>query len=445
MSKEKIDLAIIARWIIPVVPRNRIFEDCALLINEEKIHGIVPVSELEANFEAKDTLRLDSHALMPGLINCHSHAAMSLLRGYADDKPLMTWLEDHIWPAEAQWVSESFVEDGTELAIAEMLLSGTTCFSDMYFFPEVSAKVALDSGIRAQIAFPILDFPTAWGSGPEEYLEKGLKLHDEYRSIDRISIAFGPHAPYTVSDEPLQKISMYAEELQLPVQIHLHETEFEVEQSLSDRGERPSQRLHQLGLISPLSQCVHMTQINELDIELLKQNAAHVVHCPDSNLKLASGLCPIQSLLENNINVCLGTDGAASNNDLNLFNEMQQAALLAKYESKNAEAVDAMTALEIATINGAKAMGIADKTGSLEAGKYADLCAVDLSGIQFQPIYNPISQLVYSNAGSAVTDVWVGGKHLVKRGELSTLNQSQILKNAKTWAEKIAQPELRNN
>jgi 5-methylthioadenosine/S-adenosylhomocysteine deaminase len=435
MSKTTIDLAISAEWIIPVVPRERVLQQCSVLIREDKIFDIVPDSALESAFEVKQHVSLPGQALIPGLINSHGHAAMSLLRGYADDYPLMQWLEEHIWPAEAKWVDEEFVETGTEIAIAEMLLSGTTCFSDMYFFPNIAAKTALDTGIRAQIAFPVLDFPTNWANDADDYLSKGIELHDAYRSIDRINIAFGPHAPYTVSDPALSRIVTLAEELQSPIQIHLHETEFEISQSIQQFGCRPIERLNKLGLLSPLTQCVHMTQVSDEDLALLQQTQAHVVHCPDSNLKLASGLCPVQSMLSAGVNVALGTDGAASNNDLSLIREMQQSALLAKFQQNNAAALDAHTALELATINGAKALGLADKLGSIEAGKLADLCAIDLRGIACQPVYKPVSQIVY--AQSQVSNVWVGGKHLVAEGQLLKMNASSLSQKAQQWRTKI--------
>lgn len=437
MSKLNIDLALSASWIVPVVPEGRILEDCTLIINDGQIIDIVPRKTADQKYQAKHSQHLDQQVLIPGLINAHGHAAMSLLRGYADDTPLMTWLEEHIWPAESQWVDEHFVRDGTEIAVAEMLLSGTTCFSDMYFFPEAAAMVAHQSGIRAQLAFPVMDFPTAWGSGPEEYLHKGLALHDKYRSHERIKIAFGPHAPYTVSDEPLKKIATYAEELQIPVQIHLHESAFEVESAVAEKGQRPIQRMAELGLLSPLCQCVHMTQLNAEDIELVAQSGAHVIHCPDSNLKLSSGLSPITELLKQNINVAIGTDGAASNNDLNMLSELKQTALLAKFESGKADSVSAQEALHMATLGGAKALGIDALTGSLEIGKAADICAIDLSSIRHQPVYNPISQIVYSDTSGSVSHVWVHGKALVEDQNLTTLSMPKLLEKARYWKDKI--------
>ncbi|WP_096087169.1 TRZ/ATZ family hydrolase [Agaribacterium haliotis] len=435
MSLNQVDLAVSASWIIPVVPTGRTLENSALIINQGKIIDIVLQSELAKRYHVNELVELEQHVLIPGLVNAHGHAAMSLLRGYADDLQLQPWLEQHIWPAEARLLSEAFVRDGTELAIAEMLLSGTSCFSDMYFFPEVAAEVARESGIRAQLAFPILDFATAWASGPEEAIHKGLSLHDRYRSSDRIGVAFGPHAPYTVGDESLRKVVTLAEELQIPLQIHLHETADEVEQALKHSGMRPSQRLAELGLLSPLSQCVHMTQVDDGDITLLQNSGAHVIHCPNSNMKLASGACPVTRLLDAGVNVALGTDGAASNNGLNMLSEMRQAALLAKVESGNASAVHAHQALYMATMAGAKALGLDKVCGSLELGKAADICAIDLSGLAQQPMYNPVSQIVYSHCRAS--DVWVAGQRLLENGVLTRINQEQLVNTAQQWREKV--------
>ena len=437
-KKQQAELAILADWIIPVVPRNRILSHCAVVVANEKIISICPQSDLENQFDVKEKIHLPDQVLIPGLINAHGHAAMTLLRGFADDKPLMTWLEKHIWPAEQAFVDESFVYDGTELAIAEMLLSGTTCFSDMYFFPEASAKAAFNAGMRAQLCFPILDFPNNWAKSVDEALEKGLAVHDAYRSHHLISVGLGPHAPYTVADGSLMRIAVYAEELQKPIQIHLHETEGEVTNSVNDYEMRPIERLADLGVMSPLTQCVHMTQVDDKDIEILKHSGSHIIHCPSSNLKLASGICPAAKLLSEGINVALGTDGAASNNDLNMLSEMKTAALIAKVQSKDAEAVNAVTALEMATINGAKAMGLDNEIGSIEVGKYADLTAIDLSGIAQQPVYNPLSQIVYSDVSQSVSNVWVAGKRLVKNRKLTTLDENAVKQKANQWQNQIS-------
>jgi len=362
---------------------------------------------------------------------------MSLMRGIADDLPLMTWLQNHIWPKEKQWVSEAFVRDGSDLAIAEMIRGGTTCFNDMYFFPEITAKQAVYQGIRASIGLIIIDFPTAWAENSEAYIEKGLALHQQLRHQPLITTAFAPHAPYTVSDQPLSKIRTLADELELPIHIHLHETQYELQQQQQQTGQTPLQRLDQLGLLSPSLMAVHMTQLNTEDIKRIAETGTHIIHCPESNLKLASGFCPVAQCLATGINVALGTDGAASNNDLDMFGEMRTAALLAKGVSGDASALPALTALKMATLNSAKALGIAEYTGSLVAGKAADMIAVNLDQIETQPLFDPIAQIVYAGNRQQVTDVWVAGERLLKQRTLTRLNLDDLKAKIAIWQEKL--------
>lgn len=437
-SKTPADVALDATWILPVAPRGRVYRDCSLLIKGDNILAIVPSHQVDERFEVRQHVALPNQLLMPGLVNCHGHSAMTLLRGFADDLPLDTWLQKHVWPAENRLVNEDFVADGARLAIGEMLLSGTTCFSDMYFFPEVTAQVAHEAGIRTQLFFPLLDFANNWSRDAADALHKGLKLRDTYRSHPLINVGFGPHAPYTLSDASLQKIATYAEELQAPVQIHLHETAAEVEKAVADTGQRPIERLENIGLLGPLTQCVHMTQVTASDIERLTANGAHVIHCPESNMKLASGACPVAGLLDAGVNVALGTDGAASNNDLDMLAETRTAALLAKLTSGNPAAVDAATAIELATLNGAKALGQDDRLGSLEAGKQADVIAVDLSALGTLPVHQPLSQLVYSNA-ARVKNVWVAGRQLVRDSQLTTISAEALRVAAGKWQQLIQQ------
>ncbi|HEY8384884.1 MAG TPA: TRZ/ATZ family hydrolase [Porticoccaceae bacterium] len=438
MPQQPIDLLINARWIIPVVPSNAVFRDCSLAIKDNRIIGLHPKLEAERLYLPASQITLDSHALIPGLVNCHGHLAMSLLRGYADDYPLETWLQEHIWPAEGRWVNEDFVRDGTELALAEMLLSGTTCFSDMYFFPEQAALAARQHGLRCQLAFPILNFPSAWARNGDEYISKGLALRDAYKGDDLIQVIFGAHAPYTVDDSLFDAIATYANELDCGIQVHLHETQAEVDEAVEKTGERPITRLHRLGVLMPNTQCVHMTALNDDDIALLATTGAHVIHCPRSNLKLASGFCPVTRLLDAGVNVALGTDGAASNNGLDLFAELNTAALLAKAVSGNAAALDAHASLRMATLDGARALGLEQVTGSLEAGKAADIVAVDLSGLAQEPLYNPVSQLVYTTVGHRVSHVWVNGNAKVIDGQLLTFNVQELEAKARQWRDRIA-------
>jgi 5-methylthioadenosine/S-adenosylhomocysteine deaminase len=431
----QVDTIINARWIIPVEPDEVILEHHALVIHEGNILDILPQQQAQQKYQALQTETLDTHALIPGFINAHTHVAMSLFRGIADDLPLMNWLEKHIWPLEKKWANAEFVRDGTDLAIAEMLRGGTTCFNDMYFFPEVTAHQAIQHGVRANIGLIMIDFPTAWADGPEQYIEKGLALHDELRHEPLIRTPFAPHAPYTVSDEPLHQISTLAAELNLPIHMHVHETLHEVSQ-----GPRPLKRLHDLGLINPAFIAVHMTQLSTGEINKFAQSGAHIVHCPESNLKLASGFCPVQKCLDAGINVALGTDGAASNNDLDMLGEMRTAALLAKGVAQDASAVNAATALRMATLNGAKALGIDDITGSLMIGKAADICAIDLSDIETQPLYNATTQIVYSATRNQVSDIWVAGKRCLKNRQLTTLNLADLKSKIAKWQLKLSAP-----
>ncbi len=433
-----IDSLLHARWVVPVEGETNCLHHHSIAIHDERIVEILPTELARQKYQAPVELDYENHVLIPGLINTHTHAAMSLLRGIADDLSLMDWLQNHIWPAEQQWVSEAFVQTGAELACAEMLRSGTTCFNDMYFFPDVTARVASKAGIRATVGLIVLDFPTVWAREANEYIDKGLELHDVYRTDELINTAFAPHAPYTVSDEPLQKVRMLADELDLPVHIHIHETSDEIDQAVAQTGKRPLQRLADLGLISPNLLAVHLTQTLPEEIQQLAAAGSHVVHCPESNMKLASGFCPTDKLLAAGINVALGTDGAASNNDLDLFGEMRTAALLAKAHSNDATVLPAQQVLQMATLNGARALGIENKTGSLVAGKYADIVAVNFDTIETAPVYDVVSHLVYCCGREQVTDVWVAGKHVMKNRILTTLDSASIIASSQTIAKDIA-------
>jgi 5-methylthioadenosine/S-adenosylhomocysteine deaminase len=438
---KNVDLIIHARWIVPVDAKQTVLEHHSIVIDEGMILALLPQQKAKQKYQSSTTHTFDNHCIMPGLINNHTHAAMSLLRGLADDLPLMAWLNDHIWPAEKQWVSDAFVEAGSELAIAEMIRGGTTCFNDMYFFPEATARVVDYSGIRASLGMTVIDFPSAWAANIEEYLYKGQQLHDHTRHHSRITTHYAAHAPYTVPDHALEKIIMNAEELDIPISMHIHETAGETTQSVEQLGVRPLERLKDLGLLSPRLIAVHMTQLNEQEINWCADAGVHIAHCPESNLKLASGFCPIAELTKRGVNISLGTDGAASNNDLDMFGEMRQAALLAKAVAQDASAIPAHTALEMATINGAKALGIDNITGSLKKGKVADMIAIDFSALEAQPCYDVISQLVYATGRNQVTDVWVDGKQLLKEQQLTTLNQTKIITNTQEWAVKIRQTD----
>ena len=430
------DLRLNARWVIPMTDDTAsVLEHQSVYIRDGRILAIQPADE--PGPDAAQTLELPDQVVLPGYINAHGHAAMSLFRGMADDLALMTWLQEHIWPAEGRWVDEAFAAAGTRLAISEMLKCGTTTYADMYFYPAPAADVALQAGIRHVSFTPILDFPTNFAQNADEYIKKALSVHDRYKHHDLLTFGLGPHAPYTVSNGPLRQIKTLADQLNMPVQIHLHETAFEVAESMDKFGCRPVKRLADLGFMTDNLSCVHMTQINEEDIAILQHSGASVVHCPESNLKLASGFCPAHQLLSSDINVALGTDGAASNNDLNIQGEMKTAAMLAKAVAADAAAVPAAKALYMATMGGARALCLEDQTGSLEPGKWADIQAVSLSDIAQQPLYDPVSQLVYTDSSRHVSHVWVAGKLLLEDGQLTTLNEAEIRAEAGIWATKI--------
>ena len=432
-----LDLLLLPEWIVPVEPAGVVLREHALGIRDGRIALLAPRQQALA-IPARERRELPGTLLAPGLVNAHGHAAMSLFRGLADDLPLMTWLQEYIWPAEAKWVSEDFVRDGTELAVAEQVKGGITAFSDMYFFPHVASAVAHQAGVRAQITIPVLNFPVPGAHDTDEALRRGLELLNDLRHHPRLKVAFGPHAPYTVSDDRLERVRVLAEQLDAGIHMHVHETAFEVQQALELSGQRPLARLARLGLLGPRFQAEHMTQIDDADLELLVQYNASVIHCPESNLKLASGFCPVERLWQAGINVAIGTDGAASNNDLDLLGETRTAALLAKAVAGSATALDAHRALRMATLNGARALGIADECGSLEAGKSADLVAFDLSGLAQQPIYDPVSQLIYASSRHCVKHVWVGGKPLLEDGRLTRLDEDELHAKACAWGRRIA-------
>ena len=431
------DTLIEARWVIPVEPEGVVLPHHTVVVGGDRIRAILPHAEARSVHAANHTVALPDHALLPGLVNAHTHAGMTLMRGMADDLPLMRWLQEHIWPVEGRWVSDEFVRDGTALAVAEMLRGGTTCFNDMYFYPGDAGRVAAAAGMRCVAGMIVLDFPTVWAGGADEYLARATEVHDEFRSHPLVDTAFAPHAPYTVSDGPLERIRVLADELDVPVHIHLHETPGEVERAVAAAGVRPFARLDGLGLVSPRLMAVHMTELSEAEIDRLAECGAHVVHCPESNLKLASGFCPVAKLVAAGVNVALGTDGAASNNDLDMVQEMRTASLVAKAVAGDATAVPAHRAIAMATIAGARALGKDDTVGSLVPGKAADMIAVDLGAVETQPVYDAASQVAFSASRRQVSDVWIAGRAVLRDGALLTVDEDRVLERAKHWRRRI--------
>jgi len=422
-----------------VEPANEVLENHALAVAEGRIVAICPAAEARDNWPGAEWLERPEHVLIPGLVNAHTHAAMNLLRGCADDLPLERWLGEHIWPAERRWVNREFVRDGADLAVLEMIRGGTTCFQDMYMFPDEVGAAAAEAGLRAVVSIIVIEAPTAWAKNVDEYLSKGLEVHDRYKDHPLVKTAFGPHAPYTVSDETIQRILTLANQTDTSIQMHVHETAQEVADAEKKNGKRPLQRLNELGALTPQLNAVHMTQLTDAEITLLAERGVHVIHCPESNMKLASGTCPVTKLLAASINVALGTDGAASNNDLDMFGEMRSAALLAKLTAADASTVPAATALQMATLNGARALGLGNETGSLTAGKSADLVCVDLAGAATQPVHNPLSQLVYSATRDSVSDVWVAGRQLYGKDGFISVNKQDVIARANDWLSRMQQ------
>jgi len=420
------------KWMLTMAPGSEVLTEHALVIEGERIAAVLPWAEAQAQYPSAERIELGAHVLIPGLINGHTHSAMSLLRGVADDVPLMDWLNNHIWPLEKKWVSEDWTYQGSLLSAAEALRGGVTYLNDMYFFPTAMARAAIDSGIRAGVSINVIDFPTGYASGPDDYIAKGLAAFEQFKGETLLDWTSAPHAPYTVSDETFVKLRALSEQHDLQMHCHIHETLDEVEGSLKQYGMRPLERLNKLGLLNEKMMAVHMVHLTEDEIAMLATQRVHLVHNPNSNLKLASGVQPLTRLEAAGVNTILGTDGAASNNRQDMFGEIRAAALLAKGTTLNPTTVSARTALEMATIRAAKAMGRGDDLGSLEVGKLADVVAVSLDALECRPVYNPEAQLVYVAGREHVSDVWVGGRQVLKARELTTLDQSSLIERIET-------------
>ncbi|KZC36261.1 MULTISPECIES: TRZ/ATZ family hydrolase [Rhodanobacter] len=438
MPPQPVDLMIEARWVVPIEPHGVVLDNHAVAVDGGRIVAVLPMAEAHAAYAPRERVSLSEHALIPGLVNSHTHNPMTLLRGLADDLPLMVWLQQHIWPAEAKVLGPEFVRDGVELAVAEMLRGGTTCANENYFFPDVIGATYRKLGFRAVVGLPVIEFPTAWAKSQDEYFERAGEVYDSFRGDHLISTAFAPHAPYTVSDESFERIRVLSDQLDIPVHLHTHETAHEVEDEKARSGLRPFQRLQKLGLVNDRLIAVHMTQLTDGEIAACAAAGVSVVHCPESNLKLASGFCPAEKLRVAGVNLALGTDGCASNNDLDMFGEMRTAALLAKAVAGDAAAFDAAFALRAATLNGAKAVGLEAKIGSIEVGKQADFAAVRLSDLETQPLFHVVSQLVYATGRHQVSDVWIAGKRKLATRELVGMDTVAILERTRAWRERIA-------
>jgi 5-methylthioadenosine/S-adenosylhomocysteine deaminase len=431
------DWLIEAGWVVPMQPAGQVLERHAVIIDGDRISAILPADEARALYSPKQRLERPGAVLMPGLVNAHCHNPMTLMRGVADDLALMPWLNDNIWPIERAVMAPDFVSDGIELAVAEMLRGGTTCCNENYFFPDAQAQTYQRLGFRAAVSIPIIDFPTAWASSQDQYFDKGLAVFDQFKNNPLLSFSMAPHAPYTVCDASFERIRRYSEQLDLQVHCHVHETDQEITDSMAQYRQRPLSRLERLGLVNEHLTAVHMTQLTAAEISLCAERGVSVVHCPQSNMKLASGFCPADALLKAGVNLAIGTDGCASNNDLDMFDELRMAALLAKGVALDATAFPAHSALHAATLAGARAMGLEDRIGSLEVGKQADIIAVDLDQLETLPLYDVISQLVYACSRQQVTDVWIAGRIKLQNRQLVDLDIQEVRATAHRWQSTI--------
>lgn len=437
MNPRSCDLLIEAGWVIPVEPQGVVLENHAVAVDEGRILDLLPIAEARLRYAPRERVELPQSALFPGLVNAHTHNPMTLMRGVANDLPLMQWLKGHIWPIEAAVLGPRFCADGAELAVAEMLRGGTTCCNENYFFPDAIGAVYARLGFRCRLGLPVIEFPTPWARTRDEYFDKAAEVHDAFLGHPRVSTAFAPHAPYTVSDASFERIRMLSDQFEIPVHCHVHETAREVEDSLREHGQRPLSRLQRLGLVNRHLIAVHMTQLTEAEIVLCAAEGVSVVHCPESNLKLASGFAPVEALRRAGANVALGTDGCASNNDLDMIGEMRSAALLAKAVAQDAAAVDAASALRMATLDAAQALDLDGEIGSIEPGKQADLAAMRFDDPETQPLYDPIAQLVYAGARQQVHWVWIAGEAKLRERELTGMDLPGILARAREWRERI--------
>jgi 5-methylthioadenosine/S-adenosylhomocysteine deaminase len=438
MQNARADLLIEARWILPMTQPGLLLEHHTLVIGNGRILALLPQAAAAAQHPDAVRIQRPAHLLMPGLVNAHTHAGMSLFRGFAEGLPLKQWLHEKIWPLERRFVDASFVRDGALLSIAEMLSGGVTCFGDMYFFPNETAAAAAEQGIRALIGMPVADLPSPWAQTPAEYLSKALSVRDEFKGHPRIGCAFAPHAPYTVGDDTFMQIRTLADELDAGVMIHLHESAYEVGKSCERHGLRPIERLERLGMLTPALNAVHMAHVNAADIDLAQRSGISVTLCAESNLKLGNGAPPVAAWSRTGVPLGLGSDGPASNNDQDLWIEMRLAALLARSATDDTAPITPWQALAMATRGGAAALGLGDQIGTLEAGKWADVCCVDFDHPAMQPVHDPCVQLVYSGGRDQVSDVWVAGRQLLADGALLRLDWPSVRARAQEWARRLS-------
>ena len=434
---EPIDTLVCARWVLPVEPDGRVLDDHAVAMRAGRIVAVVPAAEARLRFDAHETIERPDHVVLPGLVNAHTHAAMVLQRGRAANLPLGRWLRTAGWPHGRRPADPEFVRDGTELAIAEMLRGGITCFADKQLWPDVVARAASAAHMRASVGLVVAESPSSWASSADEYIDRGMHLRDEYLGDPLVTTHFAPQSIQASSDATLARVRRLADELDVPVAMLLHETTLEVEQYLRKFGQRPLERLAGLGLVSPQLVAIHMTQVEPRDIDLLAGSGASIVHCPESNLRHGSGVCPVARLLGRGVRVALGTDGAAANNDLDLLAEARLAGLLSAGVAATPGDLVATDLLRMATLEGARTLGLGEVTGSLVPGKWADLCCLNLRATRSWPVHDVPTAVIYATSSQQVTDTWVGGRRLLAESRLTLMDESAVLERAEAWRTRL--------
>jgi len=435
-----------ADWVVTCDPAMNRFRAGAVAIEDNRIAAVGSSDELRNLFRGRQEVDLSGYLLMAGLINTHNHAAMSLFRGAGDDLPLKEWLGKIIFPLEGAFVNSHTVYLGTMLSAVEMLKSGTTTFCDGYFFEESAARAAMDTGIRAVMGQGILDFPTPDLPNPANFQELAETFLSNFPSrADRVRPSIFCHAPYTCGPETLKRVKEICRNNKILFQIHLSETREEVVEVEKRYGLTPGTHLYSLGVLDELTLCAHGIWLTKDEIDLLAKSGASISHCPEGSAKLASGVAPIPDMVESGIKVGLGTDGCASNNDLDLFSEMGFAARIHKVFRKDPLACPAEQALRMATLAGASALGLENETGSIEPGKKADLIAVNLNQPHLMPLYDPVSHIVYSARGSDVKFVWVDGRQIVRDGQVTTVNEAEMLSEAQRVGNEVCRFKARSS
>jgi 5-methylthioadenosine/S-adenosylhomocysteine deaminase len=436
-SRQQVSLVVTGGDVVTMDASRRVLSPGAVAVNGRDIVAVGTPEEIARQFAASETIEAAGHVVLPGLVNTHTHAPMVMYRGLADDLALMDWLQKFIFPAEAKTVSPEMVRVGTRLAALEMIQSGTTTFADMYYFEEEIARATKAAGLRGVLGETIIGFPVADAKTPADALKRTEAFMREFAGDDLITAVPAPHSPYTVDEPTLRAIRELADRYKVPILIHLAETEDEVNIIREKHGMSPTAWLDSLGFLRPDVVAAHCVWLTDDDIAIMKRAGAAVSHNPESNMKLASGVAPVPKYLAAGITVGLGTDGAASNNDLDMFGAMRQTAFLHKLASRDPRAVPATAVLEMATIGGARALGLDKRVGSLEAGKRADLIVVAMNGARQTPMYNPVSHLVYVARGDDVRTTVVNGKVLMRDRQMRTLDERVVLADARALAKKV--------